>query len=121
MKLDLPIILTSILNGGLIRIALVAFLFAVSLILTIVGFKRKDCRSSMWLLYIAGISFLFGVISGTANGLHTWTEMERGAATQANPVFEFLAGLMAYTLISIIALIGSLITRILNQTPERIG
>jgi hypothetical protein len=119
MKLNLPIILTSILNGGAIRLTIVALFLAATVILTVAGCVRKERQYSLPLLYLAGIAFLVGVISGTASGLSFWTRMNAGETVQTNPVFEFLTGLLSYTVVSVMALIGSLITRISQPRGAR--
>jgi len=113
MTIDLHIVLKSILAGGLIRVTVVALSLAAAVILTVVGYVRKNNRCSLWLLYGAGIAFLVGIISGTARAEYVSIP---GVDMEANPIFELLAGLLAYTIVAITALIGSLIIRISQPT-----
>ena len=115
-----PALLASIANGGPIRLAAVALLLAVTVTLTVIGVVRQQGRCSLWLLYLAGITFCSGIVSGAANGLHFWARMCAGEAVQANPMFECLSGLLSYTTVALTALVGSLITKIPNHTSEPI-
>ncbi len=64
------VLLASIVNGGPVRLTLVALLLGVTVILTLVGCSRRHGSCSLWLLYLAGITFFFGLISGATNGMH---------------------------------------------------
>ena len=125
MKSGLPIIVTAIMQGSIFHFVLFVALVLSSVVMTILGvrkqIRREPHRFSGALLYLCGVAFLLGLIKGSWAGMDWWHHHDDGIAVQSNPIFIFLAGILTYSTVALLALIGSIITRVPNKASVAIG
>lgn len=119
MKHNYSLLYNCFTDGGLFRfIIITSGIFIVLLLTSISIYKAKNRKRNiiwLWLIYISLIVFFIGIIKETLSARYYIILLLTERSAQGSLYLRYYSGLIAYSLVSLVAIIGSFIAKILDS------
>ena len=118
MKSELPLFVNVLVYGSTLEFCLFLALVLLIILMSTLAIIKKNARHKFGhaLAYMSGITFVLGFVSGSWGNLSLVYRTYVDGTFQANPLFGFMASLFKYSLLSVIALVGSFLTQLSRES-----